>query len=69
MGENTERCGRCRHPLAVHDPATGCTDRVPGTRDRIPGLCGCEGPGTGTADVLPFRRRRLTAIEDDDPAT
>jgi hypothetical protein len=67
MGENMERCARCRHPLASHEPVRGCTERVPGTRDRIPGPCGCGGAGSTTADVLPFRRRRT--IEDDEPQT
>jgi hypothetical protein len=65
MGENKERCGACGHPVASHEPGVGCTERVPGMRDRIPGPCGC-GAGVLTADILPFRRRSLSPPDDAD---
>jgi hypothetical protein len=63
MGENNERCTQCGHPVASHEPGVGCTERVPGMRDRIPGPCGC-GTGVLSADILPFRRRPVLAPDD-----
>jgi hypothetical protein len=65
MGENDERCTICRHPVASHEPGVGCTERVPGMRERIPGPCGC-GAGVLTADILPFRRRPAYEPEETD---
>jgi hypothetical protein len=46
----------------MHDPATGCTERVPGTKERMPGACGCGTPPV-LADVLPFRTRSARDLE------
>lgn len=56
MGENGERCAVCGHLFSAHDPVAGCTERVPGTMQRMPGACGCGAPPV-LADVLPFRTR------------
>jgi hypothetical protein len=56
MGGINERCTKCGHLLASHAPDVGCTDRVPGTMERMPGACGCGAPEV-LADVIPFRTR------------
>jgi hypothetical protein len=56
MGEFSERCTTCGHLLVAHDPESGCTERVPGTKERMPGPCGCGGRPV-LADVIPFRSR------------
>jgi hypothetical protein len=61
MGDD-ERCPSCGHLLTTHDPVVGCTDRVPGTKDRMPGACAC-GAKKVLADVIPFRSRAMREIE------
>jgi hypothetical protein len=56
MGDTHERCTKCGHLLASHEPGIGCTERVPGTMERMPGTCDCGAPEV-LADVLPFRTR------------
>lgn len=56
MGDTAERCTKCGHLVASHDPQAGCTERVPGTMDRMPGACACGAPEV-LADVIPFRTR------------
>jgi hypothetical protein len=56
MGEFAERCTRCGHLLVAHDSEDGCSERVPGTKERMPGPCGCGGKPV-LADVIPFRSR------------
>jgi hypothetical protein len=56
MGELHERCTKCGHLVTSHDPGAGCTERVPGTMERMPGTCDCGAPDV-LADVLPFRSR------------
>ena len=65
MGENIDRCGVCAHLVAAHDPAVGCTERVPGTKERMPGPCGCGSPPV-LADILPFRTRSARNMEPID---
>jgi hypothetical protein len=66
MGEIGERCTACGHLLVSHDPLTGCTERVPGMMERMPGACEC-GAQPVLADVLPFRSRseRMLHVVDD----
>jgi hypothetical protein len=66
MGENMERCRACGHLIAAHDPAEGCTERVPGTKERMPGACGCGLPPI-LADVIPFRTRSARDMPPLDP--
>jgi hypothetical protein len=47
----------------MHDAAAGCTERVPGTKERMPGACGCGTPPV-LADVIPFRPR---SVRDQTP--
>lgn len=56
MGDEGVRCLKCGHLSASHDPETGCTERVPGTKDRMPGPCAC-GAREVLADIIPFRSR------------
>ena len=56
MGDGQDRCVKCGHLLEAHVPGVGCTDRVPGTMERMPGTCDCGAPEV-LADVLPFRSR------------
>jgi hypothetical protein len=58
MGEMGERCPTCGHLILSHDPLIGCTERVPGTMQRMPGACEC-GARPVLADVLPFRSRTI----------
>jgi hypothetical protein len=62
MGDNDERCMKCRHPVTSHAPETGCSERVPGTLERMPGPCNCGATGV-LADVIPFRSRNERASE------
>jgi hypothetical protein len=55
MGELQARCTKCGHLLISHEPS-GCTERVPGTMERMPGTCDCGAPEV-LAEVLPFRSR------------
>jgi hypothetical protein len=56
MGDSYDRCTDCGHLLVSHEPGVGCSERVPGTMERMPGTCGCGAPQI-LADILPFRSR------------
>ena len=56
MGDKNDRCTKCGHWLLSHEPEAGCTERVPGTMERMPGKCNCGAPEV-LADVIPFRSR------------
>jgi hypothetical protein len=56
MRDAGDRCTKCGHLLQTHDPQVGCTERVPGTMERMPGPCTCGAPEV-LADVIPFRSR------------
>lgn len=56
MGEENDRCARCGHLIASHEPGVGCSEHVPGTMKRMPGTCKCGAPEV-LAAVIPFRSR------------
>ena len=66
MGDDNDRCNACGHPLSAHDPHAGCTDRVPGTMERMPGACAC-GAKKALADVIPFRSRAAREAQLESP--
>jgi hypothetical protein len=66
MGEIDERCLECGHLLVAHDPVVGCTERVPGTMERMPGACEC-GAKPVLADVIPFRSRAAREAPQGEP--
>lgn len=56
MGDRDDHCADCGHLLESHEPGLGCTERVPGTMERMPGTCDCGAPEV-LANIIPFRSR------------